>query len=137
MNALPTSLIGAIAFVALAGCSAPKFTMESNTQGLQINVSKPVQQQLSIQSIQVEQNSVWTSSAFQVKYAKRDEVVLGTKGESALRIAGPAAKDATGAQVTFRLAPGKPSTGRLEGEQSGAGAYGPLDGETGGSIASQ
>ena len=29
-----------------------------------------------------------------------DEVVLGTKGESALRIAVPAAKDATAAQVT-------------------------------------
>jgi hypothetical protein len=87
--------------------------MESNTQGLQINVSKPVQQQLSIQSIQVEQNSVWTSSAFQVKYAKRDEVVLGTKGESALRIAVPAAKDATSAQVTFRLAPGKPLKTKL------------------------
>jgi len=101
MNALTTSLIGAIAFIALAGCSAPKFTMESNTQGLQINVSKPVQQQLSIQSIQVEQNSVWTSSAFQVK------------GESALRIAVPAAKDATAAQVTFRLAPGKPLKTKL------------------------
>ncbi len=113
MNALPTSLIGALALIALAGCSAPKFTMESNTQGLQINVSKPVQQQLSIQSIQLEQNSVWNSAAFQVKYAKRDEVVLGTKGESALRIAVPAEKGATAAQVTFRLAPGKPLKTKL------------------------
>ena len=46
-------------------------------------------------------------------YAKRDEVVLGPKGESALRIAVPAAKDATAAQVTFRLAPGKPLKTKL------------------------
>lgn len=106
---------GAFAFavLALTGCGAPKFTLGSTTQGLQIAVDKPVQQQLSIQSVQVEENGTWTSPAFQVKYANRDEVVLGTKGESSVRVTVSGAKDARSAQVTFRTAPGKPLKTKL------------------------
>jgi hypothetical protein len=48
-----------------------------------------------------------------VKYAERNEIVLGTKGESALRVTVPGTKDATAAQVTFRTAPGKPLKTKL------------------------
>ncbi|MGA0109117.1 MAG: hypothetical protein ACO31C_00185 [Schleiferiaceae bacterium] len=102
-----------LAASAIASCSSPKFSLGSTPQGLQISVTKPVQQQLSIQSVQVEQGGTWTSPAFQVKYANRDEVVLGTKGESSLRVAVDAAKDASAAQVTYRTAPGKPLKTKL------------------------
>ncbi|MBM3433182.1 MAG: hypothetical protein FJX93_00295 [Bacteroidetes bacterium] len=103
----------ALAVSTLASCGAPKFALSSTAQGLQINVTKPVQQSLSIQSVQVEQNGSWSSPAFQVKYANRDEVVLGTKGESSLRVSVPGAMDATAAQVAFRTAPGKPLKTKL------------------------
>lgn len=103
----------ALAVSTLTSCGAPKFALSSTAQGLQINVTKPVQQSLSIQSVQVEQNGSWSSPAFQVKYANRDEVVLGTKGESSLRVSVPGAKDATAAQVAFRTAPGKPLKTKL------------------------
>lgn len=103
----------ALSVSAVTSCGSPKFTLGSTAQGLQISVAKPVQQQLSIQSVQVEQNGSWSTPAFQVKYANRDEVVLGTKGESTLRVAVPGAKDATAAQVTFRTAPGKPLKTKL------------------------
>lgn len=97
----------------LASCGSPKFALGTDTQGTVITVRKPVQQQLSIQSVQVESSGTWTSPAFQVKYSERNEVVLGTKGESALRITVPGTKDATAAQVTFRTAPGKPLKTKL------------------------
>ena len=103
----------ALGVSALASCGSPKFTLGTTAQGLQITVAKPVQQLLSIQSVQVEQNGAWSTPAFQVKYAGRDEVVLGTKGESSLRVAVNGAKDATAAQVTYRTAPGKPLKTKL------------------------
>lgn len=110
MNVLRTFRIGVVAAtsVLLASCGAPKFGLETNTQGLVITVHKPVQQPLSIQSVAVLRGETWTNPSFQVLYAQRNEVALGTKGESDLRIAVPGAKDAKSAQVTYRTAPGKP-----------------------------
>lgn len=115
MNVLRPIRIGVLAGLSLliASCGSPKFSLGTDTQGTVITVQKPVQQQLSIQSIQVESSGTWTSPAFQVKYSERNEVVLGTKGESTLRVTVPGTKDATAAQVTFRTAPGKPLKTKL------------------------
>lgn len=115
MNVLRPFRIAALTGLSLllASCGSPKFSLGTDTQGTVITVRKPVQQQLSIQSVQIESNGTWSSPAFQVKYAERNEVVLGTKGESALRVAVPDTKDATSAQVTFRTAPGKPLKTKL------------------------
>lgn len=99
--------------LALASCGSPKFNLGTSAQGTVIAVRKPVQQQLSIQSVQIESDGAWTSPAFQVKYAVRDEVALGTKGESALRVVVEGHKDASAAQVTYRTAPGKPLKTKL------------------------
>jgi hypothetical protein len=115
MNVLRPIRIGVLAGLSLiiASCASPKLSLGTDTQGAVITVRKPVQQQLSIQSIQVESNGTWTSPAFQVKYAERNEVVLGTKGEASLRVSVPGANGVTAAQVTYRTAPGKPLKTKL------------------------
>lgn len=115
MNLLRNLRIGILAGLSfvLASCGSPKFSLGTDAQGTIISVRKSVQQPLSIQSVLLESNGAWTSPAFQVKYAERNEVVLGSKGESALRVTIPGSTNVSSAQITFRTAPGKPLKTKL------------------------